>query len=172
MRIGIFADAHDHVDNVRHAVAEFNRAGCGLVVFAGDFVTPLAIPPLRRLKCPMIACFGDADGNKTGIQGGMRIVGTLGEPPFGFVTPDGVKILLTHVLEQLRGHVEGCDVVISAHTHKPSIRRDAEGRLFLNPGELSGWMFSKPSVMILETEPLNARIIPLPEPAPVPVIDG
>ena len=171
MLIGIFADAHDHVDNVRRAVVEFNRAGCGLVVFAGDFVSPLVIPPLRRLKCPVIACFGDSDGNKIGIQGGMRIVGTVGEPPFGFKTPDGVRVLVTHVLDQLRGFVDGCDVVISAHTHKPSIRRDAKGRLFLNPGELGGWMFRKPSVLILETQPLEARLVSLPEPAPVPVID-
>ena len=35
MRIGVFADAHDHIDNVRRAVIEFNRRGCGLVIFAG-----------------------------------------------------------------------------------------------------------------------------------------
>jgi len=171
MRIGIFADAHDHVDNVRRAVIEFNRAGCELVLFAGDFVSPLVIPPLRRLKCPMIACFGDADGNKTGIQGGMRIVGTIGEPPFGLQTPDGVRILLTHVLDELRDHLDGCHVVISAHTHKPSIRRDSQGRLFLNPGELGGWMFRKPSLMLLDTQPLEARLVPLPEPEPVPTLD-
>ncbi|MGE3316353.1 MAG: YfcE family phosphodiesterase [Planctomycetaceae bacterium] len=171
MRIGIFADAHDHVDNVRRAVAEFNRAGCELVVFAGDFVTPLVVPPLRRLKCPLLACFGDADGNKIGIQGGMRIVGTLAEPPFGFKTADGVKVLVSHVLEDLRGHLDDCDVVISAHTHKPSIKRDSAGRIFLNPGEAGGWMFRKPSILILETDPLDAHLISLPEPEPVPTID-
>ena len=114
MRIGIFADAHDHVDNIRRAVSEFNRMGCELVVFAGDFVSPIAVPPLRKLRAPLVACFGDSDGNKIGLTGGLRIVGTVGEAPFGFQTPDGTKILVTHVLEQLRGLVDGADVIISA----------------------------------------------------------
>jgi len=168
MRIGIFADAHDHIDHVRLAVAELNRAGCELVVFAGDFVSPLAVLPLRKLQCPVLACFGDNDGNKIGILGGMRIIGSVGEPPFGFRTPDGIRILVTHVLEQLRGLTEGCDVVISAHTHRACIRRDEQGRLFINPGETGGWAFRKPSIAILETKSLEARVIPLIEMSPVP----
>ena len=80
MRIGVFADSHDHVDNVRHAVAEFNRQECDLVIFAGDFVSPIVVPPLRKLKCPVLACFGDNDGNQIGLQGGMRIVGPVAYP--------------------------------------------------------------------------------------------
>ena len=45
MRIGLLADTHDHVDNVRRAVAEFNRAGCDLVIHAGDFCSPIVVPP-------------------------------------------------------------------------------------------------------------------------------
>ena len=59
MKIGIFADTHDHLDNLRAAVAEFNRRECDLVLFAGDLVSTFAIPPLRKLKCRLIASFGD-----------------------------------------------------------------------------------------------------------------
>lgn len=152
MRVGIFADSHDHLDHVRRAVDVFNEHGCELVVFAGDFVSPLVIPPLRNLRCPMIACFGDNDGNKIGIAGGMRIVGTLGEPPFGFVTKDGTRFLLTHFLDDLKGYVDGSDVVIFAHTHRPSEVTDKHGRLFINPGETGGWFFRKPNVTLLDTE--------------------
>lgn len=171
MQIGIFADAHDHIDNVRRAVAEFNTRGCTLVVFAGDFVSPLVLPPLRRLRCPMIACYGDNDGNKVGIAGGMRIVGVLGEPPLGIETDDGVRILVTHMLDDLRGAIDGCHAVISAHTHRAAIRYDEEGRLFINPGETSGWVFRKPTIALLQTQPLQAHIIPLPEPPPPPDLD-
>jgi putative phosphoesterase len=163
MRIGIFADAHDHADNIRRAVSEFNNLKCELVVFAGDLVSPMSVPPLRKLRCPLLACFGDNDGNKVGIAGGMRIVGTLGEPPFGFQTPDGTRVLVTHVLEQLRGMIDGAHVVISAHTHRGSIREDEAGRLFINPGETSGWTFRKPTIAVLETSPISARLIALPE---------
>lgn len=170
MRIGIFADAHDHLDNVRRAVDLFNHAGCELVLFAGDLVSPMVVPPLRKLHCPFIGCFGDNDGNKVGIAGGMRIVGEIGEPPFGIRTADGTRILLTHVLQSLKGHLGECDVVISAHTHSPSIVRDDRGRLFVNPGETSGWSFRKPTVAILETQPLSVESVPLPELPPAPQI--
>ena len=168
MRIGIFGDAHDHVDNVRWAVIEFNRAGCDLVVFAGDFVSPIVVPPLRKLRCPVIACFGDSDGNKIGIEGGMRIVGVVGEPPLGFRMPDGTRVLVTHELETLRGLIDGCDVVISAHTHRPSTTRDATGRLFINPGETSGWTYRQPTVAILDTPAMESRLIQLPALPPIP----
>jgi len=171
MRVGVFADAHDHVDNVRRAVVVFNQLQCELVLFAGDFVSPLVIPPLRKLACPVIACYGDNDGNRVGIAGGMRIVGELGDPPFGVTTPDGRRVLLAHQLQSVRGHIDGAEVVVWAHTHKPSAARDREGRLLLNPGETAGWVFRKPSVAWFETETLEAEIVHLPEPGPSPVVE-
>lgn len=163
MRIGVFGDTHDHVDNVRRAVYHFNAEKCEAVLFVGDFVSPLVVPSLRKLKCPMLACFGDSDGNKTGIAGGMRIVGQVGEPPFCYQAPDGTRILITHIPEMVRGVDDDCQVVVSSHTHKPSIRKDEEGRLYLNPGETGGWVYRRPTIAILETNPLEARIIKLPE---------
>jgi putative phosphoesterase len=159
MRIGIFADTHDHLDRIRLAVAEFNRSACDLVVFAGDFVSTFSIPPLRRLNCPLLACFGDNEGNKLGIRGGMQIIGEVADPPFGFRATDGTRILVTHQLELLRGLFEGADVIIFAHTHKPSITRDASGRLFINPGETSGWSYGKPSLALLDTQARQAEIV-------------
>lgn len=168
MRIGVFADTHDHLDNIRWAVDEFNRRECELVVFAGDLVSTFAIPPLRKLQCPLIASFGDNEGNRIGIQGGMQIIGVVGDPPFGFRSPDGVRILVTHQWELLRGMLDGSDVVIYAHTHKPSIGRDTAGRLLLNPGETSGWTYRHPSIAVLETQPLEAEIIWKPRTTPAP----
>lgn len=171
MIVGVFADVHDHVDNLRRAVVEFNRRQCDLVLFAGDFVSPLVIPPLRKLTCPLIACFGDNDGNRVGIAAGMRIAGTLAHPPLGIALRDGTKILLTHQLEHVRGLCDGTDVIIFAHTHKPSVAKDAAGRLLLNPGETSGWVFRKPTIATFDSQTRQAEIIPLPEPGPPPVIE-
>ena len=166
MLIGIFADSHDHLDHIRRAVEVFNDAGCELVVFAGDLVSSFAVPPLRALNCKVIACFGDNEGNKTGVAAGMKIIGTLGEPPFGFKTADGKRVLLTHMDRSLRDAGGEFDVAIYAHTHKPSITHDEQGRLFINPGETSGWSFGKPSVALLDTSTMEARIIWLNEPPP------
>jgi putative phosphoesterase len=163
MRIGIFADAHDHRDNICRAVAEFNRRDCQLVIFAGDFVSTFAIPPLRQLRCPLVASFGDNEGNKTGIRGGIRIIGKVFEPPFCLRAADGTRIAVTHQWELLGGIVDDCEVVIFGHTHKPCIQRDAAGRLLINPGETSGWTYRRPSVVVLETATMEAEILWLPE---------
>ena len=159
MLIGIFADSHDHLDHIRKAVEVFNNAGCELVVFAGDLVSSFAVPPLRALNCKVIACFGDNEGNKTGVAAGMKIIGSLGEPPFGFKTADGKRVLLAHMDRSLRDMGGEFDVAIYAHTHKPSITHDEQGRLFINPGETSGWSYGKPSVALLDTRTMEARIV-------------
>jgi uncharacterized protein len=164
MNIGIFADAHDHLDHLHRAVAVFNAAGCELVVFAGDLVSSFAVPPLRALKCPIIASFGDNEGNKIGVAAGFKILGEIGEPPFGFRAKDGTRILVTHMLRSLRGAEGDFDVCIFAHTHKAEITHDEWGRLYINPGETSGWSYRKPTVALLETTSRTARIIRLDDP--------
>ena len=72
---------------------------------------------------------------------------------------------------KIRKQIHDCALfisIISAHTHRGSIRQDESGLLFINPGETSGWTFRKPSVAILETSPISARLVALPEMAPVP----
>lgn len=161
MRIGLFADSHDHLDHIRAAVEVFNRHQCELVIFAGDLVSSFAVPPLRQLQCPVLACFGDNEGNKLGVSAGFRILGEIGEPPFGVRTQDGTRILVTHMLRNLRGAEGDFDVCVFAHTHRTEISHDEYGRLYVNPGETSGWSFGKPSVALLETNPLMATIVRL-----------
>ncbi len=168
MRIGVFADIHDHVDNLRHAVTEFNRREVELAIFAGDFVSTMVVPPLRDLRCRLVASFGDNEGNRVGLQGGVRILGTLADPPFGFSAPDGTRILVTHQLELLQGDYDGAHLVVFAHTHRPLVKLDDAGRLFVNPGETSGWTYREPSVAIVETRPLSAEIVRLPDLPPMP----
>lgn len=159
MLVGIFADTHDHLDNIRLAVAEFNRRECEVVLFAGDLVSTFAIPPLRKLNCPMIASFGDNEGNKVGIRGGMQIIGEIGEPPFCFRLSDGKRVLLTHQRELIRESFEGLDIIVYAHTHKPRIHCDEAGRLWINPGETSGWTYRNPSIAILDTGSMHAEVV-------------
>jgi putative phosphoesterase len=159
MRVGIFADTHDHLDNIRLAVAEFNRRECEIVLFAGDLVSTFAIPPFRKINCPMIASFGDNEGNKAGIRGGMQIIGEIGDPPFCFRLRDGKRVLLTHQRELIREPVDGVEIIVYAHTHKPRVHRDSAGRLWINPGETSGWTYGNPSIAILDTASMDAEVV-------------
>jgi putative phosphoesterase len=172
MKIGILADIHDNVDSLRHAINLLNSIQCSVTLIAGDFVSPLVVPSLRKLKGKVVACFGDNDGNQTGIAGGMTIVGTLGYAPLCYQTTDGVKILMAHQLNEVRDCIDGADVVVFAHSHRSSIATDRHGRIFINPGEVGGWMFRKPSIAILDTETMTAEIVRLPDMTEPVYVDG
>ena len=159
MKVGIFADSHDHLDNIRKVVRIFNELQCECVLFAGDLVSTFAVPPLRKLNCPLFSCYGDNEGNKPGLQAGMSIIGELREAPALYRLADGTRVVLVHMERQLRGFEEPFDVCVYGHTHKPRISRDDQGRLFINPGETSGWTFGRPSVAVLETESMQVEVL-------------
>jgi putative phosphoesterase len=161
MRIGIFADSHDHLANLRLAVDRFNRERVDLVLFAGDLVSTIAVPPLRKLDAPLVACFGDNEGNKIGLLSGFASVGRLLEPPLLYTTDDGTRIAVAHMKRQLRELSGEFDVAVFAHTHKPRIEQDDRGRLFINPGETGGWSFGCPTIALLDTTAREAEIIDL-----------
>ncbi len=161
MRIGIFADTHDHLANIRLAVERFNDEQVELVLFAGDLVSTFAVPPLRRLRAPLVACFGDNEGNKPGLLAGFQLVGELSEPPVRLTTADGIRFVLTHMKRQLRGLDDNYDVAIFGHTHKPRIENDDSGRLLINPGETSGWTFGRATIAVYDTQARQAELLDL-----------
>jgi uncharacterized protein len=161
MRVGIFADTHDHLANIRLAVQRFNAAECELVLFGGDLVSTFAVPPLKRLKCQFVGCFGDNEGNKVGLMSGYSLVGQMGEPPVRFTAADGTRFIICHMQRQLRGQADNWDVAVFGHTHKPRITRDEAGRLLINPGETSGWTFGRPTIALLETATRQVKVITL-----------
>ncbi|GIX05333.1 MAG: phosphodiesterase [Planctomycetaceae bacterium] len=163
MRIGVFADVHDHLDHLRQVVELFNSEGCELALFAGDLVSSFAVPVLRGLRCPVLGCFGDNEGNKRGVAAGFRVIGEIGEGPFAVKTTDGVKIVVTHMLRHVRSQPGEFDVCVYAHTHRARIFQDSWGRWFINPGEVSGWSYRTPSVALLDTQPLQAKLLGLGE---------
>ena len=172
MKIGILADIHDNVDNVRHAVNLMNALQVSVVLIAGDFVSPLVVPSLKKLRGRVIACFGDNDGNRLGIAGGMKIVGTLAWGPVCYRTDDGVHIVMAHQLSEIRDWIDGADVVVFAHSHRSSIAKDRHGRMLINPGEVSGWTFRKPSVAVFDTATKSAEILDLPQMNEPVYVDG
>jgi uncharacterized protein len=161
MLVGIFADTHDHLANIRLAVERFNAAQCDVVLFAGDLVSTFAVPPLRKLNCPVVGCFGDNEGNKVGLLAGFALVGQIGEPPVRYTADDGTRFIVCHMQRQLRGQADDWDIAVFGHTHKPRVQRDELGRLLINPGETSGWTFGRPTIVLLETSTRRAEIVAL-----------
>ena len=165
MRIGLFADCHAHLSNLRLPVDPFSPRSCDVLLFAGDLASTFAVPPLRALRCPFVGCFGDNEGNRVGLLSGMRIVGRLEEAPVRYETPDGVRFVIVHMLTQLRGWTDPFDVLVYGHTHKPVVRHDESGRLMVNPGEVSGWTFGRPTIALMDTSSMQVELIDLAAPS-------
>ena len=161
MLVGLFADTHDHLDHIRQTVARFNEARCDLVLFAGDLVSTFAVPPLRRLNCPFVGCFGDNEGNKIGLMAGFSFVGQMSEPPVRFAAADGTRFIICHMQRQLRVQPDDWDIAVFGHTHKPKILTDERGRLLINPGETSGWTFNQPTIALLDTATRKVELVTL-----------
>jgi len=157
MTIGILSDSHDNLPAIRQAVEFFNHEGADLVVHAGDFVAPFAVKELLKLRAPVIAVFGNNDGEKVGIRAALPQVA---EPPL--VTEiEGKKTVVTHDLAGTVNRIpEDADVVVHGHTHKSEIRRDGD-QLIINPGEVGGWLAGRRTVAVLDPSTLDCRIVEL-----------
>lgn len=148
MKLGILADSHDHRENIRKAVDFFNKEEVEQVIHAGDLVAPFTMDEFKHLKAPMVAVFGNNDGEIIGLH---NMFESIFHPPlekeFGSKT-----FVILHDPFNLDSIIEGglFDYVIYGHIHKVDVRK---GKItVINPGELCAWSTGKATVAILKTE--------------------
>jgi hypothetical protein len=160
MLIGVMSDSHDNMATLAKAVKVFNESSLQYVLHAGDYTSGFTFRILKDLKAEFIGIFGNNDGDVLLLNKQSR--GRIFRQPHEF-SIDGKKFAMIHehhLVESIAksGHY---DVLIYGHTHKPEAQM--RGSTFvLNPGELCGWLYGKPTVAILDTQtPMQARIIEL-----------
>jgi len=156
--IGIISDSHDHLGNVRRALALFRERGVGLVIHAGDFVSPFVSEPFRELGMRMIGVFGNNDGDKLYLRERFSGVGEIHFGPHELELA-GRRILLMHEPRALEALVASgrYDLVVYGHTHRAEVR---EGRpLVLNPGECGGWLTGKPTAAVVDLAALKGELL-------------
>ncbi|MEE8282216.1 MAG: metallophosphoesterase [candidate division NC10 bacterium] len=157
MRIGLMADSHDHLPRIEHAVDLFNRHQVELVIHAGDFVAPFALPPLERLQCEWVGVFGNNDGERAGLE--RRSQGRIRPGPHRMEL-DSKRLTVIHILEELDRDREQADVIIFGHTHKAEIRQEGN-ILLINPGETYGWLHGRATVAVLDLPTLKVELMDL-----------
>jgi putative phosphoesterase len=160
MNLGIIADTHDHVPNIRKAVRVFNREKVALVLHAGDFVAPFAVAPLANLDCSVLAVFGNNDGERLGLAARFE---TLGEVHPNLATTELAdrRLAVVHYpeLAEPLARSRDFDLVVYGHTHEIDERQ--EGALLVNPGEAGGWLTGRATVALVELSDLSVRILDL-----------
>ena len=159
MKVGILSDSHDNVPLLDAAMAVFEERGAERLVHAGDFVAPFAAKRLLALGVPVVAVFGNCDGEKRvvsqllpGIVAGAR-----------HETIGGTRFVIVHSIDWLDdSDRSGADVIVCGHTHQAGV---SEGKpLVINPGECGGWVTGRSTAAMLDTDTLHAEILDLKAP--------
>ena len=154
--IGIIADSHDHLLNLRNAINAVQDLGAEAIIHAGDFVAPFAIKELLKARVPVHAVFGNNDGERKGIR---NLFPEIQDPPL-VLELGGRKIIVDHYPEVVDAcKAQNPDVLIYGHTHE--ILVETGPPLVLNPGECCGWLTGRPTCGLLDTETLEPEIIDL-----------
>ena len=126
-----------------------------MILHAGDIGGPEVLAILQGVA-PVLAVRGNVDhGGWTDALPEMRIEEI-----------DGIGVCILHDLQQLdiNPSAAGVKVVISGHTHRPSVTTD-RGVLYVNPGSAGPRRFNLPvAVARLRAEDgnLSAEIVELP----------
>ena len=149
-RIGLISDTH----NLMRPEALQYLAGCDAIIHAGDICQQAVLDALTRIA-PVTAVRGNND---------------IGEwaaslPTHATLTVQQVTVRVVHDIADLGAdpRSEGVGVVVSGHSHKPSIS-ERDGVLFVNPGSAGPRRFKLPvsaGILTIEGARAEARVDPL-----------
>ncbi|HEY2381830.1 MAG TPA: metallophosphoesterase family protein [Terriglobia bacterium] len=128
--VGVISDTHGLL---RPEVLRVFRK-VDLILHAGDIGSLEVLNALQRLA-PVIAIRGNNDTEAW----------AKGIPEFKRLSVGGISIFMIHDLKKMEtAHdSDGCAVIVSGHSHKPSIERRG-GILYLNPGGAGPRRFKLP----------------------------
>ena len=145
-------------DVISLAVSELNRAGCSLVIHAGDYIAPFTFSDFEKLDSEFIGVYGNNDGERDGLSVKYSVFGSLHEPPYEF-DHSGKRFVVMHEPDFLDENLgrNDVDVIIYGHTHKIDIR--IAKPLVINPGECGAWLTGRSTIVILDLHDMDVKII-------------
>ena len=146
--IGFISDTHGLLRP--EAVAALRVSD--LIIHGGDIGTRAVLQGLRRLA-PVVAIRGNNDHGAWAER--IPATRTL---HFG---PIGVHVL--HDLKTLKGVDRPCRVIVSGHSHRPSVE-ERNGVLFVNPGSAGPRRFRLPlcvGQLLIAGDDVSAQLVEL-----------
>jgi putative phosphoesterase len=144
IRVGVISDTHGLL---RPEAAEA-LGGVDLIIHAGDIGRDIILDELESLA-PIVAVRGNMDS-----EGRTRRL-----PLNDTVVLENMMVYVIHDLNgiDLAPRASGISVVISGHSHKPSVRTQ-DGVLYLNPGSAGPRRFKLPvSIALLHINGKHAK---------------
>ncbi|MBI5212820.1 MAG: metallophosphoesterase [Nitrospirae bacterium] len=157
MIVGIISDTHDQLDNLRKALKIFEEKNVGHIIHAGDFCSPFTWRVIRNFKGEFTGIFGNNDGERVLLK--KLYQDRIYTQPYKFVLHNR-KIVVMHESDVADELAESgrFDLVVFGHTHEPVIKK-VKDTIIVNPGEVCGWLYGKPTAAIVNLETMDAEII-------------
>ncbi len=145
--IAIFSDTHSHRGHELHGEALGAAREAEVTIHAGDFTTVPALEAFRSVTRELYAVHGNADGPDVRARLPAELTLSVG----------GLTVAVTHRHDAGEtglaafGRAAGADVVISGHTHWPSVT-DAGDVLLINPGSHAQPRGARPGFATVEPD--------------------
>lgn len=157
MILGIISDTHDHLDNLKKVLTIFNSKNVEHIIHAGDFTSPFTWRALKHFSGGFTGIFGNNDGERILLK--KLYQDRIYTQPYRF-SLNNKRIVVMHepdVIDALAdsGHF---DLIVYGHTHEPVIKK-VENTLIVNPGEVCGWLYGKPTAAIVNLKTMDAEIV-------------
>jgi uncharacterized protein len=148
MKIAVLSDSHDHVENLRAALAKAKNMGCDQMIFLGDLVAPFSMRILLDSGFHINLVFGNNDGDIAGLiqTAKPEQVEVWGiEHEYGEMQVDNVKIAFCHhpKLAKLLAASGQYHAVFHGHTHQ-AYEEHVGDTVLGNPGSVCGIISGKP----------------------------
>lgn len=159
MLIGIISDTHDHMDNIRKALKIFKENNVKIILHAGDFVSPFTWRAFKDFDGEFYGVFGNNDGDKLLL---MKMYGDRIQNQIRELNIRDKRIVIMHEPQMIEALARSgnFDVIVYGHMHEVDIRKIGN-TLIINPGEACGWLYGKPTIMLLNLDSLNPEVVSL-----------
>ena len=164
MILSIMSDTHDHIWNLRKALAFIEERGAAAIIHCGDFVAPFMLKELDKAKIQVHGVFGNNDGDQYLLTklsltelSHITLYGLTGELEFG-----DFKVAFTHYRAVAEGLAASgrFNLVCFGHSHEVCHEKVGE-TVLLNPGEVMG-KDGSPGFYLVDTATRSYERIPIP----------
>jgi putative phosphoesterase len=159
MKLGVFSDIHDNLQNLEKALNYFKETKIKTLIFCGDFCSPIPLTILGKYPGQIHSVFGNNDGDRftmsKKVANASPNIILHGE--YADIKIGGKRVGITHYpfYGKAIAKSNDFDLVCAGHTHIPEIIKYEKG-IFLNPGDVMG-LFDAPSIAVVDLQ--NMEII-------------
>jgi hypothetical protein len=145
---------------LRKALRKIGEREIKFIFHLGDFIAPFTLREIGKYyKGELVGVFGNNDGERIGlIETSKKLGFKIEEPPFLYEV-EGIRFMLHHIYpENVYLEIKGIDFVLFGHWHRVTHIRK-EKTVFLNPGELCGYLTGKKSFAIIDLVTREIEIV-------------